>query len=206
MSMPLVALIVDDHAMVREGLRRALEAEQRFQIYEASSINEARAQIARINPSLLILDINLPDGNGLEIASWVRSLSATVAIVILSLNERDEFVIAAMKSGATAYVNKSAPLADFLAAVNHALQSPGTFSARELAGVLNRKTITFNLSQRELQILTTLHLGQPLKELAASLFISESTLKTHLNTIYRKMEVRNRTQAVRKAQQSGLSE
>jgi DNA-binding NarL/FixJ family response regulator len=201
-----VALIVDDHAMVREGLRRALEAEQRFQIYEASSINEARAQIARINPSLLILDINLPDGNGLEIASWVRSLSATVAIVILSLNERDEFVIAAMKSGATAYVNKSAPLADFLAAVNHALQSPGTFSARELAGVLNRKTITFNLSQRELQILTTLHLGQPLKELAASLFISESTLKTHLNTIYRKMEVRNRTQAVRKAQQSGLSE
>lgn len=206
MSMPLVALIVDDHAMVREGLRRALEAEQRFQIYEASSINEARAQIAKINPSLLILDINLPDGNGLEIASWVRSLSDTVAIVILSLNERDEFVIAAMKSGATAYVNKSAPLADFLAAVNHALQSPGTFSARELAGVLNRKTITFNLSQRELQILMTLHLGQPLKELAASLFISESTLKTHLNTIYRKMEVRNRTQAVRKAQQSGLSE
>jgi DNA-binding NarL/FixJ family response regulator len=201
-----VALIVDDHAMVREGLRRALEAEQRFQIYEASSINEARAQIAKINPSLLILDINLPDGNGLEIASWVRSLSDTVAIVILSLNERDEFVIAAMKSGATAYVNKSAPLADFLAAVNHALQSPGTFSARELAGVLNRKTITFNLSQRELQILMTLHLGQPLKELAASLFISESTLKTHLNTIYRKMEVRNRTQAVRKAQQSGLSE
>ncbi len=206
MNVPLVALIVDDHAMVREGLRRALAARQNFQIYEASSINEARAQIARVNPSLVILDINLPDGSGLEISSWVRSLSATVAIVILTLNEKDEFVIAAMKAGASAFVNKSAPLADFLASVDHALQSPATFSARELAGALHRKIDTFNLSQRELQILATLHLGQPLKELATSLFISESTLKTHLNTIYRKLDVRNRTQAVKKAQQSGLSE
>jgi len=206
MSAPLVALIVDDHAMVREGLRRALEASENFQIYEASSINEARAQIARVNPSLLILDINLPDGSGLEISSWVRSLSLSISIVILTLNEKDEFVIAAMKAGASAYVNKSAPLADFLGAVDHALLSPGTFSARELAGALHRKMETFKLSQRELQILATLHLGQPLKELAASLFISESTLKTHLNTIYRKLDVRNRTQAVKKAQQSGLSE
>jgi len=206
MNEPLVALIVDDHAMVREGLRRALAARQNFQIYEASSINEARAQIARVNPSLVILDINLPDGSGLEISSWVRSLSATVAIVILTLNEKDEFVIAAMKAGASAFVNKSAPLADFLASVDHALQSPGTFSARELAGALHRKIDTFNLSPRELQILATLHLGQPLKELATCLFISESTLKTHLNTIYRKLDVRNRTQAVKKAQQSGLSE
>ena len=201
-----MALIVDDHAMVREGLRRALETRQSFLIYEASSIKEARAQIARVNPSLLILDINLPDGSGLEISSWVRSLSQTVAIVILTLNGRDEFVIAAMKAGASAFVNKSAPLADFLAAVDHALLSPTTFSAQNLAGALNRKTETFGLSQRELQILATLHMGQPLKELAVSLFISESTLKTHLNTIYRKLEVSNRTQAVKKAQQSGLSE
>jgi DNA-binding NarL/FixJ family response regulator len=201
-----VALIVDDHAMVREGLRRALEMRQSFLIYEASSINEARAQIARVNPTLLILDINLPDGSGLDIARWVRSLSQSVAIVILTLNEKDEFVIAAMKAGASAFVNKSAPLADFLAAVDHALSSPSTFSAHDLARALNRKTETFNLSQRELQILGTLHMGQPLKELSASLFISESTLKTHLNTIYRKLEVSNRTQAVKKAQKSGLSE
>ena len=206
MNEPLVALIVDDHAVVREGLRRALEARKNFLIYEASSINEARAQIARVNPSLVILDINLPDGSGLEISSWVRSLSQTVAIVVLTLNEKDDFVIAAMKAGASAFVNKSAPLADFLASVDHALLSPATFSAQDLVGALNRKIDTFNLSQRELQILTTLHLGQPLKELAASLFISESTLKTHLNAIYRKLDVRNRTQAVKKAQQSGLSE
>lgn len=206
MSELLVALIVDDHPMVREGLRRALESRQRFSICEASSLKEARAQIARVNPSLLILDINLPDGSGLEISSWVRSLSQTVAIVILTLNEKDEFVIAAMKAGASAFVNKSAPLANFLASVDHALSSPATFSAQDLAGALNRKTETFGLSQRELQILSTLHLGQPLKELAASLFISESTLKTHLNTIYRKLSVRNRTQAVKRAQQSGLSE
>ena len=166
-----MVLIVDDHAMVREGLRRALETRQSFSIYEASSINEARAQIARVNPSLLILDINLPDGSGLDIARWVRSLSQTIAIVILTLNEKDEFVIAAMKAGASAFVNKSAPLADFLAAVDHALSSPGTFSAQDLAGALNRKNETFGLSQRELQILGTLHVGQPLKELSASLFI-----------------------------------
>ena len=130
MSAPLVALIVDDHAMVREGLRRALEASENFQIYEASSINEARAQIARVNPSLLILDINLPDGSGLEISSWVRSLSLSISIVILTLNEKDEFVIAAMKAGASAYVNKSAPLADFLGAVDHALPADAAGAVR----------------------------------------------------------------------------
>jgi DNA-binding CsgD family transcriptional regulator len=86
-----------------------------------------------------------------------------------------------------------------------ALLSPQSFSATDIAGAIKRTRETFGLSQRELQILSQLHKGAPLKEFADSLFITESTLKTHLSAIYRKMGVKNRVQAIEKAKQSGLS-
>jgi DNA-binding NarL/FixJ family response regulator len=136
---------------------------------------------------------------------WVRSISEHVAIVVLSLNESDEYVLSAMSAGASSFVQKSAPLSDLLASITHALQSPRSFSANDIAGALNRRRNTFDLSQRELQILSQLHRGEPLKEFAASLFITESTLKTHLSAIYRKLDVKNRVQAIEKAKKSGLS-
>ena len=186
-------------------MRRALERDERFEIFEAASRAEAYAQIAKVNPDLIIVDLNLPDGNGLEIVKWVRSISEQVAIVILSLNESDEYILAAMNAGASSFVHKSAPLSDLLASVDHALQSPRSFSAHDIAGALNRTRNTYGLSQRELQILSQLHKGQPLKEFAANLFITESTLKTHLSAIYRKLEVKNRVQAIEKAKKSGLT-
>jgi DNA-binding CsgD family transcriptional regulator len=83
--------------------------------------------------------------------------------------------------------------------------SPETFSAKDIAGAMKRSRNSFGLSQRELQILSQLHKGAPLKEFAESLFITESTLKTHLSSIYRKMDVKNRVQAIEKAKLSGLS-
>jgi DNA-binding NarL/FixJ family response regulator len=163
------------------------------------------AQIAKLNPALIIVDINLPDGNGLDIVSWVRSVSSQTAIVVLSLNESDEYVLAAMKAGASAFVQKAAPLSELIASIDHALSSPLSFSARDIAGAMSRSRNTFELSQRELQILSQLYKGAPLKELAQSLFITESTLKTHLSAIYRKLGVKNRVQAIEKAKQSGLS-
>lgn len=136
---------------------------------------------------------------------WVRSISEHVAIVVLSLNESDEYVLSAMSAGASSFVQKSAPLSDLLASITHALQSPRSFSANDIAGALHRRRNTFDLSQRELQILSQLHRGEPLKEFAASLFITESTLKTHLSAIYRKLDVKNRVQAIEKAKKSGLS-
>lgn len=125
--------------------------------------------------------------------------------MVLSLNESDEFVLAAMNAGASAFVQKAAPLNELMASVEHALQSPQTFSSKDIAGAMKRTRQSFGLSQRELQILSQLHKGAPLKEFADSLFITESTLKTHLSSIYRKMDVKNRVQAIEKAKLSGLS-
>lgn len=110
-----------------------------------------------------------------------------------------------MSAGASSFVQKAAPLSELLASIDHALASPLAFSARDIAGAITRSRKTFGLSQRELQILSQLHKGAPLKEFAQSLFITESTLKTHLSSIYRKMGVKNRVQAIEKAKKSGLS-
>ncbi len=205
MSEKIVTLIIDDHAVVREGVQRALEIRERFSVFHAASINEGRAFIARLNPALIIIDINLPDGNGLEIVTWVRRVKPTIAIVVLSLNEEDEFVIAAMKAGASSFVNKSEPLAHLMAYIDLAIKAPATFSSASIATALARNTEAFGLSPRELQILSQLHRGQPLKELAGSFFIAETTLKKHLSKIYRKMSVKNRVQAIALARESGLS-
>ena len=198
------ALIIDDHAVVRSGIRRALESRGDIQVFEAASKAEALAQIAHVSPQLLIIDINLPDGSGLEIVSWVRTISTEMAIVVLTFNESDDFLLSAMRAGASAYVNKSAPLTELTAAVDHALASPGSFAAKEIVNALQRKQLKFGLSQRELQILALLPTDEPLSTLAKSLFISESTLKTHLTHIYKKLDVKNRLQAINVARKAGL--
>jgi DNA-binding NarL/FixJ family response regulator len=198
-------LIIDDHAVVRQGIRSALQGNENFHIYEAASKMEAQAQIAKINPDAIIVDINLPDGNGLEIVAWARSISKTLAIVVLSFNESSEFVLGAMKAGASAFLNKSAPLSELKSALDFALLSPEKFSAKDLNLKIETKERSFGLSQRELQILTQLYRGDPMKVLAASLFISEATLKTHLSAVYRKMQVKNRVQAIEKARIAGLT-
>ncbi len=197
-------LIVDDHAVVREGIKTALVKQGHLQVYEAASKSESIAQITKLSPDGIIVDINLPDGNGLEIVTWVRSISTTVAIVVLTLNEREEFLLASMKAGASAYVHKTAPIGDLISALEFALKSPTSFAAKEIASAIERKDGKFSLSPRELQIVTQLHRGETLKLLAGSLFITEATLKTHLASIYRKLGVHTRLQAIEKVRQSGI--
>jgi DNA-binding NarL/FixJ family response regulator len=198
-------LIIDDHEVVRNGIKAVLELRNSYEVFEAASKLEAQAQITKMNPDAIVVDINLPDGNGLEIVSWARSISSLVAIVVLTFNENDEYVLASLQAGASAFVNKAAPITDLVAALDHALIAPTAFSSKEIAGAISRKRDRFGLSQRELQILSVLHKGEATKLLAASLFISEATLKTHLSTIYRKLQVKNRVQAIDKARSAGLT-
>ena len=197
-------LIIDDHAVVREGIRSALENTERFHVFQAASKSEAIAQITKIAPDGIIVDINLPDGNGLEIVSWVRSISNTIAIVVLTLNEHADFLLASMKAGASSYLHKSAPLSELLSALDFALTTPTSFASKEISATISRKSEKFSLSPRELQIVTQLHRGEPLKILAGSLFITEATLKTHLASVYRKLEVSNRLQAIEKVRIAGI--
>lgn len=197
-------LVIDDHAVVREGIRAALDKSERFHVFQAASKSEAIAQITKNAPDGIIVDINLPDGNGLEIVSWVRSISSTTAIVVLTLNEHADYLLASMKAGASSYIQKSAPLSELMSAVDFALTSPTSFAAKEISATITRKSNQFSLSPRELQIVSQLHRGETLKILAGSFFISEATLKTHLASIYRKLEVNNRLQAVEKVRTAGI--
>ena len=100
-------LIVDDHALVREGLKRALSDRGFDEIFEADSVESARAQIALLSPTVVTIDINLPDGTGFELISWIRSISKEIAIVVLSLHDDTNSVVAAMKAGASAFISKT---------------------------------------------------------------------------------------------------
>lgn len=197
-------LVIDDHAVVREGIVSALEKSERFYTFEAASKSEAIAQITKLAPDGIIVDINLPDGNGLEIVTWVRSISSTIAIVVLTFNEHSDFLLASMRAGASSYIHKSAPLSELISALDFALSSPTSFAAKEISATITQKSEQFSLSPRELQIVTQLHRGETLKILAGSLFITEATLKTHLSSIYRKLGVKNRLQAIEKVRISGI--
>ena len=189
-------LIVDDHPIVRAGLEQAL-IEANFIICAlAASKNEAIAQIARTNPDLILLDLNLPDGSGFEVANWARGISHEIGIVILTLNDAPELLLAALAAQVSGFVLKSAPILEVIATLERALVTPLSFTATGLHRALKAKERLPILSSRELEVLNILATGKSTKEIAKQLYLSEPTIKTHLASIYRKLEVNNRISAV----------
>ena len=200
-------LIVDDHPIVRAGLEQALLKADFAICAVAASKNEAIAQIARTNPNLILLDLNLPDGSGFEVATWARGISNDIGIVILTLNDAPELLLAALAAGVSGFVLKSAPIAEVIATLERALITPLSFTATGLQKALKAKEQLPSLSSRELEVLYILATGKSTKEIARSLYLSEATIKTHLTNIYRKLEVNNRLSAVAIAREnSWLSE
>lgn len=197
-------VLVDDHDVVREGLKSAVERSGFEVVAQARTVKEALAQIAHTNPDAVLIDLHLPDGNGLEIVTWVRSISKTVGIVILTMNDDDEYLLSAMKAGANAFINKSAPLGDVLSAVALSVQAPSHFTAAGLREAISRNRERYGLTARELEVLALLPDGSTAKEIGTRLFLSEPTIKTHMASIYRKLEVKNRTAAITRARTSGL--
>jgi DNA-binding NarL/FixJ family response regulator len=197
-------LIIYDHPSVRSGIRRAVEAAQMICCGEAASRDEGLAQIALRNPDGVIVDLKLPDGSGLEIIKWIRKHSETTAIVMLTMSDEQSHLLAAMKSGASAFVKKSAPLSEVISSLKAALAQPSNFSAPGMAEINLRTKMTFDLTAREISVLKALSLDGPNKALANGLFISEATFKTHVAAIYRKMNVTGRMGAVSKAREFNL--
>lgn len=189
-------LIVDDHPIVRAGLEKALIEANFIICAVAASKNEAIAQIARTNPDLILLDLNLPDGSGFEVANWARGISDEIGIVILTLNDAPELLLAALAAQASGFVLKSAPISEVIATLERALVTPLSFTATGLHRALKAKERLPILSTRELEVLNILAIGKSTKEIAKQLYLSEPTIKTHLASIYRKLEVNNRISAV----------
>ena len=193
-------LIIDDHAVVRQGLVQAF-CDQGFDSIEtAGNLKEARAKIAAFNPEAIIVDLNLPDGSGLEIVQWVRKHSADVAIVILSLKDPAQFVKIARSSGANAYLSKSQSMPEIISSVIFALSNTGSFTSSLTTG----QSPDFDLTPREIEVLYLLAEGASNLEISSKLYISISTVKTHISALMRKLQCANRTAAAKIARDNGF--
>jgi DNA-binding NarL/FixJ family response regulator len=204
MKQPLSVLVIDDHESVRAGIKAALSRAGHVCVGEAGSISEARAQIAHTNPQIIVVDLSLPDGNGLEIVQWARSISERIGIVVLTLNPAQDFLLTVMKSGASAFVEKSAPLAELISAIEHSFIAPLSFSAQGISRVMKKDHEANALTTREIQVLEKLSDGLSAGSIGLELFITEATVKTHLASIYRKLDSKNRIQAIIAAKKIGL--
>jgi DNA-binding NarL/FixJ family response regulator len=198
-------LVIDDHPLIRSGIRRAISATDQLDLVgEAASKAEALAQISHHNPDAIVVDLNLPDGSGLEIIAWGRALSQRLGIVALTVQDLPEHVLACMQSGASAHVSKNAPISDLIKAIQRSLQTPLTFQSRRITDAIALQNQGVGLTPRELEILEILPSGNTVTEIATRLFVSISTVKTHLAAIYRKLGATNRVQAINAARRAGL--
>ncbi len=197
-------LVVDDHPAVRAGLSRAIEDAQMVCCAMAATKLEAIAQLAHANPDAIVVDLNLPDGNGLDLIRWARKNSKQIAIVMLTMSDSESDLIAAMNASASGYVKKSAPLEELISVLKRALIAPSSFTASEIVSALKTLSVAEILTQREVEVLRVLARVGSTRELAAQLHISESTFKTHVGSIYRKLEVPSRLAAIRVGIESGI--
>jgi len=197
-------LVIDDHPLVRDGVKKSLAAAGFNCVGEAGSLKEAIAMIALHNPDVITVDLNLPDGNGLEIISWARKNSSTISIIVLTLDDDLDLVSAASQSGAQAFISKSESAEHLVSAIKSVLTQPALFISNHTVALLGREKVQNLLSPRERMVLTHLEGEQNLAEIAGKMFISHATVKSHCATIYRKLDAHSRRSAVARAKTMGL--
>jgi DNA-binding NarL/FixJ family response regulator len=200
-------LLVDDHELIREGLVRAFERSEDFEVAgQAASRSEALRMFANLLPDVVVTDVRLPDGTGLDVVREIRSQGHDTGVVVLTMYAGDEQLFAALEAGASAFVAKDAPSDEVVAAARHALVSPRSFAAADLAGAMRRRMTPTGpqLTRREAEVLSLLARGFSVSAIGRAIFVSDSTAKTHISKIYEKLGASNRADAIMKAVRSGL--
>ena len=204
---PLSVVLIDDHELIREGLRRAFEREIDITVIgEAANAQAGLALIDAEQPDVAVVDLRLPDGDGLSIVRQARARYAAMGIVVLTMYAGDQHLFDALDAGASAFVPKSSPADEIIAAARHAAASPRSFSAPDLADAMQRRMNHDGpqLSPREREVLALLADGLGVTAISRTLFISESTTKTHISRLYDKLGAANRAQALMAALRAGL--
>jgi DNA-binding NarL/FixJ family response regulator len=205
--MATTVLLVDDHELIRQGLARAFERTEGLEVVaQAATVSEALAAYAAHRPDAVVTDLQLPDGTGLDIVRAVRLDSDSVGLVLLTMHTADAQVFAAMEAGASAFLGKETRGEEVARIVAHAVAAPRSFVAPGLTGSLLRRgaAAATRLTARELAVLRLVADGLGTSDIAGRLYLGESTVKTHLNRIFRKLGVANRTQALAEANKLGL--
>lgn len=197
-------LIVDDHPLILDGLAALVEAEPGFVLAgRASNGVQACEQYAALRPDVMLIDLNMPGGSGIDAIVQIRTLDPNARIVVLSGYDGDEDVFRALESGASAYLLKRTDSDQVLQCLRRVI-ADGRFVPPALAARLAKRVASDALSKRELEILTLMSTGKSNKLIARAAGIGVGTVKYHVNNILSKLNVSCRTEATCVAMQRGL--
>ncbi|MBE3573557.1 MAG: response regulator transcription factor [Moorella humiferrea] len=213
----IAVVIADDHPLVREGIRKILELDPNIHVVaEAGDGREAVALARRYRPDVILIDINMPGLNGIEITKIIRRELPRTGILALTIHDDEEYIIELLKCGVTGYILKDIGADELIKAVlqvarGYQVIHPGI--APKVRDYLQKKEASFSLQSEELpltprerEILIQVSLGKSNREIARDLYISEKTVKNHLTNIFHKIGVSDRTQAALYALKHGLSD
>jgi DNA-binding NarL/FixJ family response regulator len=206
--MPIRIVVVDGHTLTRYGFRELVAQQPDMEIVaECGRAAEAPEVLAAVRPDVVTVDVSLPDADGLQLARELRDHYPELGIVILTSKDQDDVLFRALETGVSAFVPKTAPVQELLAAIRHASVAALSFTAAGLARALSRRQTVRNqmaLSAREAEVLEFLHSGMSIPAIALRMYISPSTAKTYVSRLYEKLGAGNRAQALMIAYRHGL--
>ncbi|WP_093263896.1 response regulator [Thermostaphylospora chromogena] len=200
-------LIVDDHPVVREGLRGMLEADPRVNVAgEAASGDEAVVRARELVPDVVLMDLRMPGGDGVSATTRILAEHPRTRVVVLTTYETDRDIVRAVEAGAAGYLLKDTSRTDLLNAITAAVRGETVLSPSVAAKLVTRMRAPAaeSLTPRERQVLSLVATGLTNAEIGRRLYISETTVKTHLLRIFGKLGVSDRTAAVTTAMARGL--
>ena len=200
-------LVVDDHELIRQGLVGAFSREPDMTVVgDAADVTQALKAYEQERPDVVVTDLQLPDGTGLDIIRAIRRESQQAGLVVVTMHSGDEQIFAAMQAGASGFVGKDAPATEVVKAARHAAISPRAFICAGLAQAMTRRASaeSTKLTEREHDVLLLLAEGLGAAQIGKQLYLSESTAKSHIARIYQKLGAANRAQALVTAMRIGL--
>lgn len=217
---PIRVLIADDHVLFREGVHAILRSVPDIEIVgEVGTGREALTQATELTPDVILMDIQMPDLNGVEATRRILETQPDVGIIIVTMLEDDDSLFSAMRAGARGYVLKGADKAEMLKSIRAVAEGEALFGPAIAARLLNffhdkpappkseTPSVAFpDLTDREREILSCIARGATNSEIAEQLTISLKTVRNHVSSIFNKLQVTNRAQAAIRARDAGLGE
>ena len=208
---PIRVLLVEDQTLMRHGLRTILELEDGFEVVgEATNGREAVARVADLRPDVVLMDVQMPELNGVEATAQITATAPETRVIILTTFERDEYVFDGVKAGARGHLLKEIPAEELLDTIRRVHAGESVIQPRlatRLISEFSRGSGTpayEPLTEREVEVLRLLAAGQSNKEIARELHLAEGTVKNHVSIILDKLRAANRTQAALAARDAGL--
>lgn len=196
-------MLADDHILMREGIRQLLEFDGTIEVVgEANDGEECLETLEKVKPDVLLLDINMPKKNGVEVLGEIKKKKMPVKVLILTVHNEIEYLLKAVDIGVDGYILKDSESAELKKAIN-AVMNDESYIQPNLIPALNNRLVARDvdkdkidsLTKREMEVLIQVANGMFNKEIAIALNISERTVKNHISNIFKKIEVSDRTQA-----------